>query len=131
MEENNIKENNINKDSSTKKSITLKIFVDEYESALIRDRLKQHNINLKNDSILKEKSLSEFLREIVLKSVLDLNKNCSDNDINSKINQVEKLIARNISLTFENIIKTFGDEEAGKILSKAKLNRFIIEDKVK
>lgn len=108
---------------NNKRNITLKIFVNETEELFIKGCLQKinNNIDLKNISNkfkIKQKSLSEFLRETILNYLL---KNESyDNDINSKLNQIEKYVKRNLSLTFKNTEKIFGNEEAKNILNDIK-----------
>ncbi len=108
---------------NNKRNITLKIFVNETEELFIKGCLQKinNNIDLKNISNkfkIKQKSLSEFLRETILNYLL---KNESyDNDINSKLNQIEKYVKRNLSLTFKNTEKIFGNEEAKNILNNIK-----------
>lgn len=106
-----------------KREITLKILVNEQENIFIKSYLQKINddINAKNNSNkikIKQKSLSEFLREIILNSLI---KNDLHSDfLNLKLNQIEKYIKRNLSLTFKNSEKLFGSEEAKNIFNKIK-----------
>ena len=131
--EENISKNKRN--NKNNKSITLKILVDEAEASLIKGKLNQYNESFRNNKFYKDKSMSEFLRETVLNSLLNVNNKVSDvqdslsSDLELKINQIEKYTMRSITLTFENIIKSFGEDEARKILKKAKLDVIKIDDK--
>ena len=131
--EENISKNKRNNPNN--KSITLKILVDEAEASLIKGKLNQYNESFRNNKFYKDKSMSEFLRETVLNSLLNVNNKVSDvqdslsSDLELKINQIEKYTMRSITLTFENIIKSFGEDEARKILKKAKLDVIKIDDK--
>lgn len=106
-----------------KREITLKILVNEQENIFIKSYLQKINddINAKNNSNkikIKQKSLSEFLREIILNSLI---KNDLHSDfLNLKLNQIEKYIKRNLSLTFKNSEKLFGSEEAKNIFNEIK-----------
>lgn len=121
------------KNNPNKKNITLKILVDESEAALIRGKLNQYNESFKSNKLYKDKSMSEFLRDTVLNSLLNLSglQSASGSNFELKIEQIEKYAMRNITLTFENIIKSFGEDEAKKILKKAKLNVITLDDESK
>ena len=106
-----------------KRNITLKIFVNETEELFIKGCLQKINDNIVLKNIpnkfkVKQKSLSEFLIEIILNDLLK-NKSC-DNDIDLKLNQIERYVKRNLALTFKNTEKIFSSEEAKNILNDIK-----------
>jgi hypothetical protein len=133
MEEENINLEKSNNKSS-RKSITLKIFVDENESTLIKGKLNQFNESFKNNKFQKDKSMSEFLREIVLNSLLNLNNNSnnysnnSQNNLEIKVDQSEQFTKRSISLIFEIMKENFGEDKAKKMLKKAKINIVALDE---
>ncbi len=107
-----------------KKNVIIKICVSENEALFIKNYLKDFNENLREyDSNLKtfrEKSLSEFLREIILNHLLKID--CVDNNIEKKLNQILKFSKRNLSLSFKNTEKLYGDNEAKNIIVSIKNN---------
>lgn len=120
MEQNNtIMYNN----NSNRRNLTLRIFVNEQESLLIKGQLNRYNEILRNTKYYREKSMSGFLRDIVLNSLLNLN-----SSLEPRIEQLEKYIMRNIALTFESMVRNFGESEARNILKKAKLNMVNLEE---
>lgn len=109
--------------NSNRRNLTLRIFVNEQESLLIRGQLNRYNEVLSNSKYYREKSMSSFLREIVLNSILNL-----DGSLEPRLEQLKKYIMRNITLTFEGMVRNFGESEARNILKKAKLNMVTSSD---
>lgn len=112
-----------NNNNSNRRNLTLRIFVNEQESLLIRGQLNRYNEVLSNSKYYREKSMSSFLREIVLNSILNL-----DGSLEPRLEQLKKYIMRNITLTFEGMVRNFGESEARNILKKAKLNMVTSSD---
>lgn len=109
--------------NSNRRNLTLRVFVNEQESLLIRGQLNRYNEVLSNSKYYREKSMSSFLREIVLNSILNL-----DGSLEPRLEQLKKYIMRNITLTFEGMVRNFGESEARNILKKAKLNMVTSSD---
>lgn len=109
--------------NSNRRNLTLRIFVNEQESLLIKGQLNRYNEVLSNSKYYREKSMSSFLREIVLNSILNL-----DDSLEPRLEQLKKYIMRNITLTFEGMVRNFGESEARNILKKAKLNMVTSSD---
>ena len=93
-----------------RRNFTIKILVNEEENFFIREKFNR----CKGDSFQKRKSISEFLRDIILRSLLG--------EEQVQINNLEKLIKRTLSLTYKLIEKNYGEEEARKIITTLKIN---------
>lgn len=114
----------MNEISDTKKEkITIRVSDDE--KILLKNLAKKSNL-----------SVSDFLRNIIFNSVLDLNNNLNNlnnSNTNLKINDIIKDIFantfKNYYLTYEMARKEFGHEEAKAFIDKAKERLISMENK--
>lgn len=118
--------NNKKMTSKKKRDTIFKLFLSESESLFIKNHLEIYNRDIKNNSIendFKEKSLSEFIRDILLEHLSEFNKkdnNTSNNNLLKRMEQLEKFTKRHMSLTFKDFQNRYGKEETQNMLNAIK-----------
>lgn len=112
----------MNEKNMNRKNISIKIFVDNLESILIKEKLNLYNCFSEKNKNIKKKSLSEFLREIILKSLLNLDDENSYDKFNLKneLEDLKKILKRNVRLTYKILEEKIGNEEAEKFVIEIK-----------
>ncbi|MDR1926315.1 MAG: hypothetical protein LBQ13_01325 [Endomicrobium sp.] len=102
----------------------IKIFLTQSEKSLVKSHLENYN-NINPDN---RKSISEFLREIILKNLLKIQNDLEDKNLDNfekiydgdNFKKIEKILNRNIFLTYKILEKIFGEKETENILNEMK-----------
>lgn len=104
-----------------KKNTFIKFFITETEELFIKSYLQKLNDNLSiknnNNKKYKPKSLSEFIREIVLNYLIQKN-NIEEENLFSRLEKIEKISARTLTISYRSLEKIYSEEEAKNILDK-------------
>jgi hypothetical protein len=113
----------MNEKIKNNKNEVIKIFLTSSEKTLVKSYIENYNkINVEN-----KKSISEFIREIIFKELLNIQNNVQNSSEEKEVDnrefnfkKMEKILNRNIIMIYKMLEKTFGEKEAENILNEIK-----------